>query len=169
MAETASESQRKRPGAEPDRAVPAAKGPPPSARRSGASGLPRWLRGAPTVAVEGFTLALALTPLQRALGLTGMALLPDGWGLVLAPCASVHTLTLRCAIDVVFADQAGAVLQIYADVPPRRLRAARGAAFCVECRAGEAGRLLASGGCREIARALERERFERDVLRWVQR
>ncbi|WDT93483.1 DUF192 domain-containing protein [Thermoleophilum album] len=169
MAETPSKSQRKRPGAERDRAFPTAQGRPPSARPSGASELPCWLRGAPTVKVEGFTLALALTPLRRALGLTGVALLPDGWGLVLAPCASVHTLTLRCAIDVVFADQAGAVLQIYADVPPRRLRAARGAAFCVECRAGEARRLVASGGCREIARALKRERFERDVLSRVQR
>jgi uncharacterized membrane protein (UPF0127 family) len=47
---------------------------------------------------------------RRAVGLLGRSSLDHDEGLLLAPCASVHTVGMRFAIDVAFLDQDGRVV-----------------------------------------------------------
>lgn len=76
--------------------------------------------------------------LERMRGLLGGPPLGAGEALVISPCNMVHTLGMRYPIDVVFADRAGTVLKVSADVPPMRMRACLRAAAVVELRSGEA-------------------------------
>jgi uncharacterized membrane protein (UPF0127 family) len=79
-------------------------------------------------------------PLSRMRGLLGRKSLPSGEGILLRPAGSVHTAFMRFPIDVVFLDRDLRVLEIAADVPPWRARAARGAKAVVELPAGESSR-----------------------------
>lgn len=45
----------------------------------------------------------------------------DGEGLLICPCASIHTLGMRFAIDIVFLDVQGRVVKLARRVPPARL------------------------------------------------
>jgi len=72
--------------------------------------------------------------------------LPAGEGILLRPCASVHTLFMRFAIDVVFCDSDLRVLAIAPEAPKWRMRGQRGAKVAIELAAGEAARRgIASG------------------------
>ena len=73
-------------------------------------------------------------------GLLGRRELPRGEGILLRPAASVHTAFMRFAIDVVFVDAAGRVLQIADSLPPWRAAACRGAKAAIELAAGECAR-----------------------------
>jgi len=73
-------------------------------------------------------------------GLLGRKELPSGEGILLKPSGSVHTFFMRFPIDVVFLDRELRVVAIAPDVPPWRMRGARGAKAVVELRAGEASR-----------------------------
>lgn len=44
-----------------------------------------------------------------------------GEGLLICPCASIHTLGMRFAIDVAFLDRRGRILKMVPDVGPARL------------------------------------------------
>jgi len=83
----------------------------------------------------------AHTPLLRLRGLLGRPALAPGAGLLLEPCASVHTLFLRPAIDVVFLSGAGEVLRVAPRLRPWRLVACRGARSVLELPAGACARL----------------------------
>ena len=83
---------------------------------------------------------MATNPLLRFRGLLGKKELPPGEGILLRPCASVHTMFMRFAIDVVFCDADLRVLSVAAEVPKWRLRAQRGAKVAIELAAGEAVR-----------------------------
>ena len=74
----------------------------------------------------------------RFRGLMGRKELPPGEGILLRPCASVHTMFMRFAIDVVFCDRDLRVLSVSAEVPKWRLRAHRGAKVAIELATGEA-------------------------------
>jgi len=63
----------------------------------------------------------AATFLTRARGLLFVSRLEEGEGLLLEPCASIHTLGMRFAIDVAFLDEEGRILRCVASVPPNRL------------------------------------------------
>jgi uncharacterized membrane protein (UPF0127 family) len=76
----------------------------------------------------------------RFRGLMGKKELPAGEGILLRPCASVHTMFMRFPIDVVFCDRELRVVGIASDVPAWRLRSQRGAKVTVELAAGEAAR-----------------------------
>jgi uncharacterized protein len=56
---------------------------------------------------------------QRAVGLLGTPMLTPGSGLWLTPCRSVHTFFMRYAIDVIFLDLHGKVLDART-LPPWR-------------------------------------------------
>jgi uncharacterized protein len=58
--------------------------------------------------------------IHRTVGLLGTSQLPEGEGLWLAPCPSIHTFFMRYPIDVVFLDAAGTVLY-QATLPPWRI------------------------------------------------
>ena len=79
--------------------------------------------------------------------LLGLALLnedefPRGTGLLIRPCASIHTFGMRFPIDVAFADARGTVLCVTRRVPSGRLRWCPGAAVALETHAGELCRFL---------------------------
>ena len=76
----------------------------------------------------------------RMRGLLGRKELPSGEGILLKPSGSVHTFFMRFPIDVVFLDRELRVVAIAPDVPPWRMRGARGAKAVVELAAGEASR-----------------------------
>lgn len=64
-----------------------------------------------------------------------------GEGLLLDPCASVHTACMAYPIDVVFLDRAGTITKIVPHLPPWRIAACRSATRTLELAAGEARRL----------------------------
>jgi uncharacterized membrane protein (UPF0127 family) len=63
----------------------------------------------------------ARTPWSRLVGLLSHAHLPEGEGLLIVPCSSVHTFFMRFPIDVAFFDRKGRVLKVFISVPPFRL------------------------------------------------
>ncbi|WP_354699509.1 hypothetical protein DSM112329_05226 [Paraconexibacter sp. AEG42_29] len=78
---------------------------------------------------------VARTSRQRLRGLIGRPL-PAGGGLLIVPCASVHTAFMRRAIDVVFLDRAGCVLRVVPALGPWRVVACRGSRAVLELPAG---------------------------------
>lgn len=75
---------------------------------------------------------------SRLRGLLGRPpLAADGSeALVLAPCASVHTIGMTYALDLVFLDGVGRVVGIHRRIPPWRTCGARDACTTVEFQAG---------------------------------
>ena len=71
-------------------------------------------------AVLGKNVQLANGWWRRAVGLLGQTELPDGSGILLVPCASVHTLGMRFPVDVAFLDGRGRIVETRSDLPPGR-------------------------------------------------
>lgn len=92
----------------------------------------------------GLTLILASTRRARMRGLAGLDELPAGHGLLLAPCRSVHTVTMRFALDLVWLDGDGRCVRLDEDVAPRRMRSCLRARSVVEAAAGEGARFRAA-------------------------
>lgn len=61
-----------------------------------------------------------------------------GNGMLITPCASIHTCGMRYRIDVVFLDRDGVVLGCHESVPPLRFRMQRHARSALELAAGAA-------------------------------
>ena len=74
-------------------------------------------------------------------GLLGRDGLPQGEGLLIKPCGSVHTFFMRFPIDVVFLDRELSVLAVRPEVRPWRTAGTRGGKVVLELGAGEAARL----------------------------
>ena len=79
---------------------------------------------------------IALTRADRNRGLLGRDHLPEGDGLVLAPCFSIHTAFMRFPIDVIFVKRDGRVVKTSPAVPAWRMRVGWGAYAVVELPAG---------------------------------
>jgi hypothetical protein len=62
---------------------------------------------------------------SRFVGLQFRRELPAGHGLLLVPCRSIHTCWMRFAIDVIFLDAAGTVLDVRDSVRPWRTALSR--------------------------------------------
>ena len=83
--------------------------------------------------------AVADSMWTRFLGLQGQPRLPQGAGLVLLPCASIHMLFMRFPIDAVFATREGRVVRIGRGLRPWISACfAPGALYCVELPVGAA-------------------------------
>jgi uncharacterized membrane protein (UPF0127 family) len=80
----------------------------------------------------------------RGRGLGGLDALPADRALRLR-CRSVHTFTMRFALDLIWLDRDGGVVRVDRAVPPRRHRGCARARAVVETRAGCANRFLAGG------------------------
>lgn len=78
---------------------------------------------------------LARRPLARAVGMLGTPDPGPDEALVLAPCAAVHGIGLRCTIGVAFTDAAGVVLRVVDPLPWWGARV-RGAHAVIEARTG---------------------------------
>ncbi|NPV90013.1 MAG: DUF192 domain-containing protein [Firmicutes bacterium] len=75
----------------------------------------------------------------RLKGLLGRRELESGEGLLLIPCASVHTMGMKFSIDVVFVSVAGRVLRVVPRLAPGKIGASvRGARYVLELPAGGA-------------------------------
>lgn len=83
---------------------------------------------------------------SRLAGLLFAPPLGAGHGLLLVPCASVHTAFMRYPIDVVFLDRHGAIRKIVPRLAPWRIAACKGAHQTLELAAGEAARLKLLAG-----------------------
>jgi uncharacterized membrane protein (UPF0127 family) len=80
----------------------------------------------------------------RGRGLGGLDALPADRALRLR-CRSVHTFTMRFALDLIWLDRDGGVVRVDRAVPPRRHRGCARARAVVETRAGCADRFLEGG------------------------
>ncbi len=75
--------------------------------------------------------------LGRMRGLLGRSGLPQGEGLLLSPCNSVHTCFMRFPIDVLFVDTRWRVVRVRRALPPYRAAFGGGAArHAVEIQTG---------------------------------
>ena len=98
--------------------------------------VPRRLRGLEEVALQGCPRAfVAESARARLLGLAWLDELPDGCGLLLPRCSSVHTFGMRFELDVTFLDAAGSAIRRDRAVPAWRVLWCRGAAAVLERRA----------------------------------
>jgi uncharacterized membrane protein (UPF0127 family) len=94
---------------------------------------------------------VAESPLSRMVGLLGRDSLAPGEGLVLRPCAMIHTCFMRFAIDVVFTDRQGTVLQRLESLRPFRLAwGGWRAAQAIELPAGTLRRAAVAPGARLV-------------------
>ena len=82
---------------------------------------------------------LATSLWARFWGLMGRRSLPDGHGLLLRPCSSVHMFFMRFPIDVIFLDRDSRVVKIIPAMKPwRAALGGRGAHSALELNAGAA-------------------------------
>ena len=85
---------------------------------------------------------------DRLRGLLGRGSLGPDEVLVITPCAAIHTIGMRFAIDVAFVGRAGRILRVDRAVRPWRVRWCPAARSVVEMAEGGADRLgLAVGKC----------------------
>ena len=76
---------------------------------------------------------------SRFLGLMGRKKLPQGQGLFLSPCNSIHMLFMRFSIDAVYVDENFVVKKIVRDLKPwLGISICFGAESCIELAAGGA-------------------------------
>jgi uncharacterized membrane protein (UPF0127 family) len=110
----------------------------------------------PTPAGSLLRIRIADHFVARALGLLVGTPLDPAEGLLIAPCASIHTIGMRYPIDVVFVDREARVLRVCAEVRAGRMRFAPGARGVLELRASVAARHGLVPGVRlpELAAAL---------------
>jgi uncharacterized protein len=69
----------------------------------------------------GFEVPVATTWASRLLGLALLARERAGAGLLIPGCRSVHTVGMRFALDLLFLDRHGLVVEFCRDVPPGRV------------------------------------------------
>jgi hypothetical protein len=93
-----------------------------------------------TGAVLAEQCGLALTTWQRFRGLMLRRELPEGRGLLLPHCSSIHMFFMRFPIDVVYLGAQGEVLKIVRRLKPWRLSFCPGAQSTLELPAGTVGR-----------------------------
>lgn len=65
--------------------------------------------------------AVAMSLWARAKGLLGRSALPEGEGLVIWPCNSVHCFGMRFPIDVLYVAKSGDVVRILPHMRPQRI------------------------------------------------
>lgn len=87
------------------------------------------------VLVEQVTVARGFS--GRALGLMGRAPLAPNRGLLLRPCAEIHTFFMRFPLDLIFMDDRDAVVRVVRNVEPWRMTfGGRGARAVLEAASG---------------------------------
>jgi uncharacterized membrane protein (UPF0127 family) len=93
----------------------------------------------------GLRIAEASSRAARLRGLAGLERMPRTAGLHIPGCRSVHTFTMRFALDLIWLDRDGRPVRVDRDVAPRRMKACRRARSVVEVNAGSADEFLAAG------------------------
>ena len=93
----------------------------------------------------GLRVAEATTRKVRRKGLGGLDELPPGLALFFPRCRSVHTVTMRFALDLIWLDKRGEVVRVDRRVPRWRLKSCLRARSVVEAGAGTADAFIAAG------------------------
>ncbi|CAN5836157.1 DUF192 domain-containing protein [soil metagenome] len=75
---------------------------------------------------------------DRTRGLLGRPALQGSEGLFITRCASVHTVGMQHAIDVVFVDRTGRIVRIAERLAPMRVAMCRSASSVLELATGQA-------------------------------
>jgi uncharacterized membrane protein (UPF0127 family) len=103
------------------------------------------LVNARTGATIAESVEVAVSRRARRKGLLGRATMEPASALVLVPCAAIHTLFMRFAIDAVFVDETGRVVRIIAGLVPWRVAVASFAHAVIELPAGTTAGLVDVG------------------------
>ena len=82
----------------------------------------------------------------RFWGLMRKAELPDGQGLLIDPCSSIHMFFMRFPLDVVFLDKDDRVVKIVEGIKPWRMALGGGGKKALELPAGTAARARVEAG-----------------------
>jgi uncharacterized membrane protein (UPF0127 family) len=93
----------------------------------------------------GLRLAEARSRGARMRGLARLEAMPRTTALHIPRCRSVHTFTMRFALDLIWLDARGRVVRVDREVPPRRLKSCLRARSVVEANAGTADAFLRAG------------------------
>lgn len=83
---------------------------------------------------------LADNAFKRLRGLLGRASLAEGEGMLFRGESSIHSAFMRFRFDAVFLDRELRIVGLAEDIPPWRVRAAKGARNILELGAGEISR-----------------------------
>jgi len=75
---------------------------------------------------------------QRLRGLLGRPKLSETQGLMLQPCNQVHTMGMAYAIDAIFLDEKGVIVNLIHSLKPLRQARGRGATYTLEVASGMA-------------------------------
>jgi len=81
------------------------------------------------------------TAAERMRGLLGSGSLPEGKGLWIAPCNSVHCWFMTYAIDVIYLCKQGRIIKCVERLKPWRVSGCLRAASVIELASGEVARL----------------------------
>jgi len=81
-------------------------------------------------------LEIARTAFERMRGLLGRSSLPEGEGMLIERCSSIHTFFMKFPLDVVFVNADLVVRKVVRHVDPWRFAASFGARHVVELPAG---------------------------------
>lgn len=92
---------------------------------------------------------------SRFWGLMGRRSLPEGEGLLIDPCSSIHTVFMRFSIDVVFLDADNRITKIAQALKPFRVALGKGGRRVLEMQAGTATRAGLTVGDRLELRRVE--------------
>jgi uncharacterized membrane protein (UPF0127 family) len=92
---------------------------------------------------------------SRFWGLMWRRSLPEGEGLLIDPCGSIHTMFMRFSIDVVFLDAENRITRIAESLQPFRVALGKGGRRVLEMQAGTARRAGLSVGDRLELRRVE--------------
>lgn len=82
----------------------------------------------------------------RLVGLLATKSLKPGEGLIIKPCASVHTFGMKYPIDAIFVDSSHTVVEVAAGLMPGCMAFSRGAAYVLELPQGTAAATLTQLG-----------------------
>lgn len=93
---------------------------------------PRRFADLPRERILGFTVPVAATRRSRLLGLALLDRAEAGEGLLIPDCRAVHTFGMRFALDLVFLNAEGRVVELRRSVPPRRVARCRAARAVLE-------------------------------------
>jgi uncharacterized protein len=90
---------------------------------------------------------IASNPLKRGVGLLGRNALPEGHGLLLRPCQSIHTFFMRFPIDVIFVSCDDRIIHLVERMGPNRVsRILPKARYALELPAGAIGASMTEVG-----------------------
>jgi uncharacterized membrane protein (UPF0127 family) len=93
----------------------------------------------------GLRVARAERRPERMRGLAKLDAMPLGYALHIPRCRSVHTFTMRFALDLIWLDRDGRPVRVDRAVPPNRMKLCVRARSVVEANAGTADGFLAAG------------------------